>query len=73
MHDLPEVKPEHLPPRDVSAFDSMTLRDWFAGQALAGLLASHSGEIELPDDDRAAKWAFAFADAMIAKRSIPSA
>jgi len=72
-HDPPEVKAEHLPPREALAFDSMTLRDYFAAAALTGLLASHSGEIELPDDDKAAKWSFAFADAMIARRNTSSA
>lgn len=39
----------------------MTLRDWFAGQALSGLLAHASGE----DPHKAPEMAFIIADAMI--------
>lgn len=39
----------------------MTLRDWFAGQALAGLVAT--------EGDGAAKYAYFMADAMLAERS----
>jgi hypothetical protein len=45
----------------------MTLRDWFAGQALAGLLAD-------PDrngsDNQYAKVAYSLADAMLAAREV---
>lgn len=41
--------------------DGMTLRDWFAGQALAGL----SSAVTRSD---AVKWAWEMADAMIAAR-----
>lgn len=41
----------------------MTLRDWFAGQALAGLSAkNHAGGVSI------AKSAYALADAMLAER-----
>lgn len=43
----------------------MSLRDYFAGQALAGLLASSPRRI---DDKVAAFGAYAIADAMIAAR-----
>ena len=43
----------------------MTLRDWFAGQALAGLCASASG-IGIPSDEMAGI-AYSRADAMIAE------
>jgi hypothetical protein len=43
----------------------MTLRDWFAGQALAGLLANPDGEY---DYNGAARDAFGFADAMLKAR-----
>lgn len=51
----------------------MTLRDWFAGQALAGLLGNLTrpainGEPVL-DPDGYAKVAYASADAMLAERS----
>lgn len=45
----------------------MTLRDWFAGQALAGLCASASG-IGIPSDEMAGI-AYSRADAMIAEGS----
>jgi len=44
--------------------DGMTLRDWFAGQALAGLLAHASGE----DPHKAPEMAYRLADAMLAER-----
>ena len=45
--------------------EGMTLRDWFAGQALAGMLAypESSGTIEA-----FAKYAYQYADAMMAER-----
>jgi hypothetical protein len=70
--DLPEIDPKHMP-RELSAFDSMTLRDWFAGQALAGLLAAHTGETALPEDKRASRDAYEYADAMLARRNTPTA
>jgi hypothetical protein len=54
----------------------MTLRDWFAGQALAGLIASESMSTEesahltAPAD---ARRAYAMADAMLAARKEPKA
>ena len=57
-------------PKGVDSYNpGMTLRDWFAGQALAGILAFRG-----PDDttetpcDNAAGWAFEYADAMLAER-----
>ncbi len=41
---------------------AMTLRDWFAGQALAGLVARAS------TFNSAAEWAYAYADAMLKAR-----
>lgn len=46
--------------------DGMSLRDWFAGQALAGILA---GSPDLPESRAGfAKTAYEFADAMLAAR-----
>ena len=45
-------------------YNGMSLRDWFAGQALAGWLAGET----TPDDHSAARYAYAVADAMIAAR-----
>ena len=49
---------------------SMTLRDWFAGQALAGLMASRNPTSPRfhPDDD--AQYVHAVADAMLAAREV---
>ena len=46
----------------------MTLRDWFAGQALAGLIASNMGRID--DGESYARLAGLHADAMIAERDL---
>jgi len=44
----------------------MTLRDWFAGQALAGMFDFKTAETE--EDDYLANIAYKIADAMIAER-----
>jgi hypothetical protein len=47
----------------------LSMRDWFAGQALCGILAAHAGDdIALPDPVNAAKDAYNYADAMIEAR-----
>lgn len=43
----------------------MTLRDWFAGQALAGYIVE-----QCPASDVAAENAYKFADAMLAAREL---
>ena len=50
----------------------MLLRDWFAGQALAGILARPAGGTQfdpLLDTDEAAELAYEYADLMLAARS----
>ena len=48
--------------------DGMTLRDWFAGQALAGLLAKYGfGEAE---PESMAADSYAYADAMLKAREV---
>jgi len=48
--------------------DGMTLRDWFASQALAGLLAKYGlGEAE---PESMAADSYAYADAMLAAREV---
>jgi hypothetical protein len=42
---------------------SMTLHDWFAGQALSRIANKHTTQ-------DAATWAYAYADAMIAARKV---
>lgn len=44
----------------------MSLRDWLAGQALAGFLANTNRPTAMTLDD--ASWCFTIADAMIAMR-----
>ena len=44
----------------------MTLRDYFAGQALAGITADPS--VEDADQNDIVRWAYSYADAMIAHR-----
>lgn len=47
----------------------MSLRDWFAAQALAGYLAAYSGpEVRMPVPDIAADRAYEYADAMLKAR-----
>lgn len=52
-----------------SQIEGMSLRDWFAGQALAGMF-NHAGWVNTIDNDQAeaAKRAYLIADAMIAAR-----
>jgi hypothetical protein len=47
--------------------NGMTLRDWFAGQALAGLIADPSRDGSA--DDRA-RYAYAYAAAMLRAREV---
>ncbi len=60
--------------KDVPAFPTpfgtvqgMTLRDWFAGQALVGQLSGREAAV---DASVAATVAYVFADAMIAARQV---
>lgn len=52
----------------------MSLRDWFAGQALNGIIASSANpaatSVPIPSD--AVKSAFAYADAMLAESEKPA-
>jgi hypothetical protein len=66
-HDIQELGNAHR-----TAQPGMTLRDWFAGQALAGWLASYGESACHPVSDGAqadsAAHAYEMADAMIAAR-----
>ena len=60
-------------PEMYSDSTGMSLRDWFAGQALAGMLLS-SFPPSIPTHDAAkkrAQWAYVHADAMITERRKP--
>ncbi len=51
--------------------NGMTLRDWFAGQALAGLCAAIARVTPKPGETRSqadARWSYERADAMLAER-----
>lgn len=48
------------------AGQGMTLRDWFAGQALAGIIAQPN--LEGWDPSITAEWAYELADAMLEAR-----
>lgn len=50
----------------MSCPQGMSLRDWFAGQAAAGLAS-----IEDASNLKVAEWAYEVADAMLAARSKP--
>jgi hypothetical protein len=49
---------------EVIRYEGMNLRDWFAGQALAGALANSNDQFGEPP----VKWAYACADAMLEAR-----
>ena len=51
----------------VSYVAGMTLRDWFAGQALAGAMVDDENGVE--DHDKMAAYCYRQADAMIAARN----
>jgi hypothetical protein len=70
MTDFTEANPPAFPmPSTIGEHTQeygMSLRDWFAGQALGGLLANSDWG---PDAGQAASIAYASADAMLAERS----
>jgi hypothetical protein len=55
--------PISLPGCGDNGASGMTLRDWFAGQALAGL------QLRVQGAENAADWAYLIADAMLKRRS----
>ena len=56
--------PLYLPQDEGNIRDGMTLRDWFAGQALNAIAARNTDRTYRDDADEA----YSFADAMIAAR-----
>lgn len=55
--------------QDLVRRDGMTLRDYFAGQAMTGLLAAYSGQdTPLPAVRMAAAYSYDLADAMLTER-----
>lgn len=66
---FPRTKYSHFNEQPIGCSEGMSLRDYFAGQALAGHLASFSGEnVGCPPAERSAQWAYEYADAMLAER-----
>jgi pyruvoyl-dependent arginine decarboxylase (PvlArgDC) len=51
----------------VQSVGGMSLRDWFAGQALAGYLSESNS---FSDPDKVAEFAYEYADAMLARRNL---
>jgi hypothetical protein len=54
-----------MEPEPTSSISEMMLRDWFAGQALVGLLAKRAIEDSFAE---VAVWAYGMADAMMEER-----
>ncbi len=61
---LTERNPPPMPGRK-TVLDSLTVRDHIATTCLGAIISAHSGEMELPDAAKAAKWAREYADAML--------
>jgi hypothetical protein len=57
-------------PHAYEAHPGMTLRDWFAGQALIGLLAGHYSETNRLNFTEVPREAYCIADAMIEARKV---
>jgi len=71
VHAQPATKYEGgpaFPVADLSASNGMSLRDWFAGQALAQLARNISGEVTTWRQDEIVMSAYELADAMLAAR-----
>ena len=58
-----------MPAAQSAPFDTMSLRDYFAAKALAGML-THHGSGDVPNKSLA-RSAYLLADAMLAERSKP--
>jgi hypothetical protein len=70
------ASPPNNPPAFPNAYDGesgMALRDWFAGQALAGLVTSNVRDCMTGNQaaERYAEDAYCIADAMLAERVKP--
>ena len=61
---LPDGRPDVIPPDTFTQYAGMSLLDWFAGQALAGMLADTECD---PSTKEAASVSYDFAAAMLAE------
>ena len=66
---LPQVQQQCLQGGQSEYIGGMSLRDYFAGQALAGLLAADTQERH--DEEWMAVSAYSISDAMLAERAKP--
>lgn len=58
-----------FPGTELRGQQGMTLRDWFAGQFVCGILASDSPDKGLPTPEFLARRAYGYADAMLEERA----
>lgn len=56
---------------EIVTHGGLTKREWFAGMALQGAIASFAGSESVPTPERFAEIAYAQADAMLAARRKP--
>ncbi len=63
--------PTNFEPPWVPSGTFLSLRDWFAGQALIGYNSTHADPecVDVPEPNTAATWAYDYADAMLATRT----
>ena len=78
MSDNPMAFPTHdahpgTDPRSQILTGGMTLRDYFAGQALAGVLADGALQVREADCPAIAATCYDIADALLAARKAPAA
>jgi len=69
----PTTQTKHFPGMGSGSYveseDGMSLRDWFAGMALQGWLASFGASAHVEDIPALSGFSYEIADAMIAERS----
>lgn len=58
---------QSIGPDFASGYCGMSLRDWFAGQALSGIVSLGGDGFSLSEQD-SARWAYKYADAMMSER-----
>jgi hypothetical protein len=56
-------------PSEALGQTGMTLRDWFAGMILSGILAGREQEYGIEDHEDIAEYAYKMADAMLKERN----